>query len=53
MHSNNSDPRASTWHAWFHSGRIYFSREGERYFFFALTVAMAVLGIAVRFGLLP
>gem|GEM_PF-2553264 len=32
------------------SGRIYFSRDAERRFFFILTIAMAAFGLMVRFG---
>lgn len=35
---------------WFPEGRIYFSRDAERRFFFIMTLGMAALGLAVRFG---
>lgn len=35
---------------WFPEGRIYFSRDTERRFFFFMTLGMAALGLAVRFG---
>lgn len=35
---------------WFPEGRIYFSREAERRFFFIMTLGMAVFGLAVKFG---
>lgn len=34
----------------FKAGRWYFTREGERRFFFILTLGMAVWGICIRLG---
>jgi hypothetical protein len=36
---------------WYRDGKIYFSREGERRFFFVLTLVMLGLGISVKLGL--
>jgi hypothetical protein len=35
---------------WFPEGRIYFSRDTERRFFFIMTLLMAAFGIAVKMG---
>lgn len=35
---------------WFPEARIYYSRDAERRFFFIMTVGMAVLGLAIKFG---
>lgn len=48
--SRLSDSANSEKKIWFPGGRIYFTRDTERRFFLIMTVAMAVLGIAVRFG---
>jgi hypothetical protein len=34
----------------FREGRVYFSRDTERQFFFILTVVMAAAALAYRFG---
>lgn len=47
MTTDDNEPKPSRW---IHSanGRIYFSREAERRFFFILTIGMAVFGLLVR-----
>ena len=37
---------------YFENGKIYFSRNAEQRFFFALTVIMLLAGILYKFGLL-
>lgn len=45
---NSEQPTAKR--VWFPEGRIYFSRDAERRFFFIMTLAMALFGVAVKFG---
>jgi hypothetical protein len=47
---NDTQFRPKETFTWFSRGRIYFSRDAERRFFFILTLAMAAFGLAVRFG---
>jgi len=36
----------------FEGGKMYFSKEGERFFFFWLTMIMLILGIFYKTGLI-
>jgi len=44
------NPQENGKRIWFPEGRIYFSRDTERRFFFIMTLVMAVFGIAVKLG---
>lgn len=48
--NHSPDTRARPRRFVFRDGRVYFSRETERQFFFILTVVMAAAALANRFG---